>query len=360
MVRRILRKIITGLQNELSGRLKQQVYYISDSSNWSFKWDAHYISKGMSHQLQHPVLVTVDPWYLRHQTLIFGNRYPWFFGPRDALHSSNKIVVTWFHGDPSDPELPMQRMFKQLPEVFDRADRVVVTCNHSANVLLEHGVAAQKLVKIPLGVDLGAFVAPDSIQRHQIRKKLEIPNDAFCIGSFQKDGSGWDEGLAPKLLKGPDLFLATMAILKKRHQNLMVLLTGPARGYVKQGLERLGIAYRHKYFDEYLDIVPYYQALDLYLIASRGEGGPKALLEGMACGVPIVSTRVGMPADIIKQGENGFLADIEDSLGLAEHIDRLMTEPALLKKCSDGGLETIQQYDWQIVADQYVDMVKKL
>jgi glycosyltransferase involved in cell wall biosynthesis len=360
MIRTGLRRLITVLQNEVSGRLKQQVHYISDSSNWSFKWDAHYISKGMSNRLSCPVSVKLDPWSLRHQTVIFGNRYPWFFGPRDTLHSSNKVVVTWFHGDLSDQEPGMQRMFKQLPEVFDKADRVIVTCNHSFDVLVGQGVAANKLVKIPLGVDLATFVPPTRAQRRQIREMLDIPNDAFCIGSFQKDGSGWEEGLEPKLLKGPDVFLATMALLKDKHPNLMVLLTGPARGYVKQGLKRLGVEYRHKYFDDYLDIIPYYQALDLYLIASRGEGGPKALLEGMACGVPIVSTRVGMPADVIKQGENGFLADIADSKGLARSIQKLIADPALLKKCSNGGLETIKKYDWKLIADDYVDMVNKL
>ncbi|MBF0446481.1 MAG: glycosyltransferase family 4 protein [Magnetococcales bacterium] len=360
MIRRGLRRLLTVLQNEISGRFKRQVHYISDSSNWSFKWDAHYISKGMSCRLDNPVAVTVDPWNLRHQIVIFGNRYPWFFGPRHTLHSSNKVVVTWFHGDISDQETAMQRMFKQLPEVFARADRVVVTCDHSYNVLLGQGVAANKLVKIPLGVDLKTFVPPSKELRLQIREMLDIPNNAFCIGSFQKDGSGWEEGMEPKLLKGPDIFLASMALLKDKHPNLMVLLTGPARGYVKQGLDELGIDYRHKYFDEYLDIVPYYQALDLYLIASRGEGGPKALLEGMACGVPIVSSRVGMPADVIKQGENGFLADIEDSKSLASHIEKLIADPVLLKKCSNGGLETIKKYDWQLIADEYVEMVKKL
>ncbi|MBF0194424.1 MAG: glycosyltransferase family 4 protein [Magnetococcales bacterium] len=360
MIRRVLRRILNVLINDVLGRLEQKVHYISDSSNWSFKWDAHYISKGMSRHLDSPVSVSIDPWNLRHQIVIFGNRYPWFFGPRDTLHSSNKVVVTWFHGDLSDKEPGMQSMFKQLPEVFDNVDRVLVTCSHSANVLIGQGVPANKLVKIPLGVDIGTFVPPTKIQRQQIRDELDIPNDAFLIGSFQKDGSGWEEGLEPKILKGPDIFLAAMKLLKDKHPNIMVLLTGPARGYIKQGLKELGIEYRHKYFDDYLDIVPYYQALDLYLIASRGEGGPKALLEGMACGVPIVSSRVGMPADIIVQGENGFLADNEDSVGLANHIDKLISDPSLLKKCSEGGLLTIKKYDWQIIADEYVNMVKNL
>jgi glycosyltransferase involved in cell wall biosynthesis len=360
MAQRMLRRLKTVLENEISGRRQQQVHYISDSSNWSFKWDAHYITKAIAHRLAGVVPLTADPWNLRHQILIYGNRYAWFFGPRQRLHRSNKVIVTWFHGDSSDTEQTMQKMFKQLPAVFDHVDRVVVTCEHSAQVLIEQGVSADKLVKIPLGVDLGRFVPPNAELKQKIRGGLDIPKEAFCIGSFQKDGTGWEEGVEPKLLKGPDVFLETMALLKKDQPNLMVLLTGPARGYVKNGLDKLGIPYRHQYFEDYFDVIPYYQALDLYLIASRGEGGPKALLEGWACGVPMVSTKVGMSTDLIVPGENGFLADIADSQELANHIGLLIYDHALREKCRAGALETIKKYDWQRIGDDYVEMVRGL
>ncbi len=360
MIKRGLRRLRQVVEGELSGRLNQRVHYVSDASNWSFKWDAHYITQGMDRHLDGNVAVTTDPWNLRHQIIIFGNRYPWFFGPRHRLHPSNRVVVTWFHGDLSDREAAMQKMFAQLPQVFDSVDRVVVTCDHSMQVLTGQGVAEEKLIKIPLGVDLETFTPAAADQRQKIRKSLDIPADAFCIGSFQKDGSGWEEGLEPKLLKGPDVFLDVMARLKKEHENLMVLLTGPARGYVKNGLDRLGIPYRHRFLENYLDIIPFYQALDLYLIASRGEGGPKALLEGWACGVPLVSSRVGMPADLINQGVNGFLADIEDAASLARHVSMIINDAPLRDRCRAGGLETIKGYDWQLVADAYVDMVRDL
>ena len=360
MIREALRRLKSVVENDISGRLNRRVHYIADTSNWSFKWDAHYISQGLAARLGNPVLVNTTPWQMRHQVFIFGNRYAWLNGPHQQLHRSNKVIVTWFHGDPTDPDPAMQNMFKQLPAIFDRVDRVVVTCDYSAQVLIDHGVATEKLVKICLGVDLAKFVPPDVVKRQQIRDSLDIAPEMFCIGSFQKDGKGWEEGMEPKPIKGPDVFLDTMALLKKDHTNLMVLLTGPARGYIKNGLDRLEIPYRHTFFDDYLDIVPYYQALDLYLITSRGEGGPKALLEGGACGVPLVSTRVGMPNDLIQPGENGFLADIEDSRRLASHISTLISDPILREKCREGGLQTVQKYDWQQIADSYHTLVRGL
>ena len=63
---------------------------------------------------------------------------------------------------------------------------------------------------------------------------------------------------------------------------------------------------------DYKDVVRYYSVLDVYLITSRTEGGPKLVLEAFACGIPVVSTRVGMCADLIDDSVNGFLCDIED------------------------------------------------
>jgi glycosyltransferase involved in cell wall biosynthesis len=90
------------------------------------------------------------------------------------------------------------------------------------------------------------------------------------------------------------------------------LLSGPARGFVKKGLEEAKIPYTHVYLNSYPDVAKLFQALDLYIVASRQEGGPKAILESMASGVPLVTTRVGQAMDLVKHGVNAFMADVED------------------------------------------------
>jgi glycosyltransferase involved in cell wall biosynthesis len=63
-------------------------------------------------------------------------------------------------------------------------------------------------------------------------------------------------------------------------------------------------------------LLPFYHALDLYLVTSRQEGGPKALLESMASGVPVVTTRVGQAMDLVRHGENAWMVDVDDVEGL--------------------------------------------
>ena len=129
---------------------------------------------------------------------------------------------------------------------------------------------------IPLGVDLQLFQPITPAERTQRRQSLDIPEGKVVIGSFQKDGVGWAEGLEPKLIKGPDLFCDTCIQVNERHP-VHALLTGPARGYVKQRLEAAGISYTHVNLEDFTQVAWYYPLVDICLISSRAEGGPKAL-----------------------------------------------------------------------------------
>jgi glycosyltransferase involved in cell wall biosynthesis len=155
------------------------------------------------------------------------------------------------------------------------------------------------------------------------------------------------------MIKGPDIFLAVVSKLAKEYDNLFVVLTGPARGYVKQGLRKLRIPFIHDYLSDYYDIVPYYQILDLYIIASRCEGGPKSLLESWATGVPVVSTRVGMSADIINHEGNGMLAEVEDVESLTIHAKDILERTGLRERCRNQALKEVRDYDWPLIAKRY-------
>jgi glycosyltransferase involved in cell wall biosynthesis len=167
------------------------------------------------------------------------------------------------------------------------------------------------------------------------------------IGSFQKDGNGWGEGLEPKLIKGPDIFIQTLETLKSSIPDIFVLLTGPARGYIKTGLERLGIPYKHMFLKDYPDVGRLFPALDLYLVTARQEGGPKAVLESMASGVPLVTTRVGQARDIVKNGQNGWMVGVEDVNGLAHWAKYVhQNQGSALEKVLKNGRATAEAHTY--------------
>jgi glycosyltransferase involved in cell wall biosynthesis len=180
-------------------------------------------------------------------------------------------------------------------------------------------VPREKLVRIPIPVDLDIFRPIGEAERYAARAHYGVPKGHLVIGSFQKDGVGWGKGEEPKLIKGPDVFLEVVARVACERP-VFVLLTGPARGYVKRGLERLGVPYAHDFIEDYETLPRCYAALDVYLNSSAEEGGPKGIIESMASGIPVVSTRVGMAPDLIVSGQTGFLAEPGDPAALARAV----------------------------------------
>ena len=123
----------------------------------------------------------------------------------------------------------------------------------------------------------------------RIRKELGLHKDEIIIGSspIKSCWQGWSEGNIPKNIKGPDLFVKSVEIIA-RELPVVVLLTGPARGYVKSELKKRKIKFVHIFVNSYKEIASFYNALDLYIVSSREEGGPKAIVESMASGVPML------------------------------------------------------------------------
>jgi glycosyltransferase involved in cell wall biosynthesis len=229
------------------------------------------------------------------------------------LESSHRLGLSYFHGRPGTDGYPeFDRAYETLRAHAARIDRVQVTHDEMSELVLEAGVPAERVFKIPIGIDLEHF--PLGPARS---------GDEFVVGSFVKDGVGMDDGLEPKLLKGPDIFVAVMARLRERVSNLSVLLTGPARGYVRRELARIGVPHRHVLANTRAELGRAYHEVDVCLVTSRQEGGPKSVLEAMAAGVPVVSTRVGQAAELVVDGENGLLADVDDVEALSAAVERV-------------------------------------
>lgn len=330
------------------------VYFTSDFQNWAFHWVATYITRYLDERGVTTEL-TNNPWALQRQIIHFGDRYLYLEGPADTLHASNHLFLTWFHGDPADAQFAA--LGQKLLQYAPRLQKIVTSNSITAQALITAGIAQDQLAIIPIGIDTHHFQPVTPEKRAAMRSQLGIPPDAVCIGSFQKDGNGWEEGSEPKYIKGPDIFVRVMGELAKAVPSLHVLLTGPARGYVKRELDRLGIAYTHHFLDDYMALAPYYHALDLYLISSRVEGGPKALMESWASGVPVVSTAMGMPNDYIRHGENGLLAPVNDVTALTQAALTLIQQPEKRHTMTQHALQDVKALDWRNVANQYYEML---
>jgi UDP-glucose:(heptosyl)LPS alpha-1,3-glucosyltransferase len=86
---------------------------------------------------------------------------------------------------------------------------------------------------------------------------------------------------------------------------------------------RLGIGERVRFVGAVSDVRPYYAAADAFVLATLYDPQPNAALEAMACGLPVVTTRQCGAAELIREGESGFVRDALDVDGIAECIGRV-------------------------------------
>lgn len=334
---------------------RKKIYYIVESIKWSINWDGRYITKNISELFNQPARVIKTSRFIisriRGQVLHFGSRNTYLPYNYKYVNKENDIVLTWFHG--TDRDLGY---IKLLPEVSKNLAILHTSCTITKKQLIKWGADEEKIKIIPIGVDIELFKKANNYSREKIRKEIGIPDNAICIGSFQKDGDGWGEGNSPKLVKGPDIFCEVIKRLKEKYP-IFILLSGPARGYVKKRLSSSGVPFKHLYLKNYLNIAKLYRALDLYVVSSRAEGGPKALLESFASGVPVVSTDVGMVHDVAKHEYNALVSEIDDVENLVYNCQKMIEDDNLRKKVIIGGFETVKNFDWKIIAKRYYEEI---
>lgn len=102
----------------------------------------------------------------------------------------------------------------------------------------------------------------------------------------------------------------------------------------------------------------YYSKIDIYVCTSRIEGTPNPLLEAMACGVPVITTDVGLVPEVLGEFQKQFVLERRDISCLKDAVRRMISSPDNLKRCSEENLRQIRDWSWKIKCTQYGDFFK--
>jgi glycosyltransferase involved in cell wall biosynthesis len=325
-----------------------RLFVVGDELGWSIDDDRVRLI-ATAKRLGYDVAPSAWARFARNQALFHPNHFD-ALQPR-WLDLPHRLGLSYFHGRPGTPGFPeFDRAYEALKRNASRIDRVQVTHAETHELVVSAGVDPDRVFRIPIGVDIDRFPFGDEAARAAPRRTFGIPESAFVVGSFVKDGVGMGDGVEPKLVKGPDTLVATLERLRPSIPELLVLLTGPARGFVKRELQRLGIPHRHVQLETRDELASAYHAIDVQLVASRQEGAPKSVFEAMATGAPVVTTRVGQAAELVVDGENGLLADVDDVDALEAAVRRLHGDSALRARLRSVGRMTAEAY-----ADERLD-----
>lgn len=222
-----------------------------------------------------------------------------------------------------------------------------VLSTRSYHDFLAQGIRADKIVKIPNGIDTEWFCPDPHLQpdpMHPERTivcvaRLEFPKGIDVLlhawGRMMNAPADWRTHLKPRL------HIVGSGSLQAQLERIATLLG------IQDSVEFLGLQ---------RDVRPSLQKAWGFVLPSKWEGMPNALLEAMSCGVPSIATRVSGSEDIIQDGVNGLLVEPEQPEQMAEALRRLIEDTELAQRLAQEGRATIlDKYQLSHVTNQCLE-----
>jgi glycosyltransferase involved in cell wall biosynthesis len=330
---------------------RPRVIYVVDDFNWAIKQEGNNFTAALKDHIKFRISSShIAP---KNTIVHFGDIYTFFTkNGLKKIDSKSPIILTWYHIVENDIG------FKFYEEYKNRISYLHLSNEISKKIVLGKGFPKEKIFFAPIPIDTTVFER--RLTKDKAKELLNIPQEKIVIGSFQKDGNGWGEGLEPKLVKGPDIFCDMVEKLSESH-DIHVLLSGPARGYVIRRLKNKNIPFSHYFFEDPTEVVKLYEALDFYLMTSRVEGGPKSFAESWAMGVPYAGTPVGMVKDHGINGKNFIEINIKEIDSSINNIQQFLdsseeNKSNLIAKAQDH----LENLTLKKISTKYLNLYKEL
>jgi glycosyltransferase involved in cell wall biosynthesis len=196
------------------------------------------------------------------------------------------------------------------------ATHVTAVSESVADTVVQLGVPRDRVTVIPNGVDAARF---GTAEGDAARRLLGMNGGVPILGSVGC--------LAPR--KDYATLLDALALLSAHGQPYQAALIGdgPERERLEARANVLGIAERVHFLGERADVERLLPGLEVFVLSSREEGIPNALLEAMAAGRPAVATAVGGTPEVLQDGETGWLVPAQQPERLAQALEQALADP---------------------------------
>ena len=210
------------------------------------------------------------------------------------------------------------------------------------------GISASRVEQVYNGVDTVLFT-PATGARPAIAGCPFEAASHWLVGTVGRMQTVKDQ---PLLARAFAAALAQQPALRDR-MRLVMVGSGPLREECRAILTQAGLAELAWLPGERADVPDVMRGLDCFVLPSRAEGISNTILEAMASGLPIVSTRVVGVVDCLEHERDALLVEAKDAVGLANAIARLLDDEPLRQRLARRALGDVRRlYSWQSVGQQ--------
>jgi glycosyltransferase involved in cell wall biosynthesis len=222
----------------------------------------------------------------------------------------------------------VRRAFVALERlVAPLTDRLIMVSRRSLEEGLARGIGRQRQYEIVRsGVDAAALARPGRA-RDAMRREWGIEPHHVLVGTVAC--------LKPQ--KAPLDFVRAAAEAHARCDRLRFVIAGDGelRAEVEALVHRLGLDGVVRMLGWRRDVADLLHAMDVFLLTSRFEGLPRAVLQAMAAGVPVVATAVDGTPEVVRDRRTGLLVPPENPLAAAEALLELVADDGLRRRCAE-------------------------
>jgi len=230
------------------------------------------------------------------------------------------------------------------------SDRIVAASEHERESLIElYGARRDRVAVIPCGVDLDLF---RPVRANEARRRLGLQGDVLLfVGRMDP-------------IKGLDLLIRAFARLPRRPDLSLVVLGGDGSELEfqrNQGLaHELGVADRVQFRGAVpQDLLPdYYSAATVCVVPSHYESFGLTAIEALACGTPVIASKVGGLPVVIEERVNGLLVPWRRPEALSARLAEFLDDRVLQARLASNARASVVKYGWDTIADAVDDVYR--
>ncbi len=266
---------------------------------------------------------------------------------RAARRKGTKVVYT-AHGFHFFDGAPIRNwlLFYPVERFMSRYTDLLITMNAEDDRRARTFRAQKTAMVNGVGVELSRF--DEIVDRAQVRYELGLSDDdpvLICVGEHTER-------------KNHATVLRTTALLDNVH--VLFCGVGEKEEELKALAKELGVEDRAHFLGFRRDVPRLMAASDIFFFPSLHEGLPVSQMEAMAAGLPCVVSSVRGNADLIRQGDGGFLRKPFDADGFAEDIALLLGDPALRESMAQRNQNVMKNYGLEAVLEQVTSLYREL